>query len=92
MRVTSSAGNQTVEQSQISIFPIPANNIIVINSENVKGQGNLILSNIFGQEVIKTSIDGIQSILDVSELIPWTYKLTLLCPNQVFHQTIIINR
>lgn len=92
MRVTSSAGDQTIEQSQILIFPTPANNIIVINSESIKGQGNLILSNIFGQEVIKTSIDGVQSILDVSELIPGTYKLTLLYPNQVFHQTIIINR
>jgi hypothetical protein len=92
MRVTSSAGSQTIEQNQISIFPVPANNIIVINSENIKDQGNLILSNIFGQEVIKTSIDGSKNILDVSELIPGTYKLILTYPNQVFHQTIIINR
>ena len=92
MRITSSAGSQTIEQNQISIFPVPANNIIVIISENIKDQGNLILSNIFGQEVIKTSIDGSKNILDVSELIPGTYKLILTYPNQVFHQTIIINR
>ena len=92
MRITSSVSSQTIEQNQISIFPVPANNIIVINSENIKDQGNLILSNIFGQEVIKTSIDGAKNILDVSELIPGTYKLILTYPNQVFHQTIIINR
>ena len=92
MRVTSSAGDQIIGRSQISIFPIPANKTLVINSENIKDQGNLILSNIFGQGVMETSIEGVQSVLDVSKLIPGTYKLTLLYPNQVFRQTIIINR
>jgi hypothetical protein len=92
MRVTSSAGNQSIEHSQISIFPTPADNRIVINSENLVGKGYLVISNIFGQEVVRNSFDRAKKIVDVSELIPGTYKLTLCYPNQIYHQTIIISR
>ena len=92
MSVTSSASNIKTGISQLSVSPIPADDYIYVKLGNTLTQGKLTITNIYGQEVLNTLIAKVRTPVDVSELVPGTYKLTLSYLNQVFHRTIVINR
>jgi hypothetical protein len=92
MSVTSSAGNYKLERSQIGVSPIPADDIIYIDLGSTLTQGQISITNIYGQELIRTDINKARTSVDVSILPAGTYKLTFSYLNQVFHRTIVINR
>ena len=92
MSVTSSAGNYKLERSQIGVSPIPADDIIYIDLGSTLTQGQISITNIYGQELISTDINKARTSVDVSILPAGTYKLTFSYLNQVFHRTIVINR
>lgn len=92
MSITSSASNYETEVSQIWVSPIPADDFIHVNLGNSVAQGKLTITNIYGQEVLSTLIAKVRTSIDVSALVPGTYKLTLRNFNQVIYRTIVINR
>jgi hypothetical protein len=92
MSVTSSAGNYKLERSQIGVSPIPADDIIYIDLGSTLNQGQISITNIYGQELMRTDINKARTSVDVSILPAGTYKLTFSYLNQVFHRTIVINR
>lgn len=57
----------TTHKEKVSIYPNPANDLLTFNFES-QGNYDLIIRNITGQIVKKTSIDNSNSTIDISDI------------------------
>jgi photosystem II stability/assembly factor-like uncharacterized protein len=69
--------DQISNSSGIAIYPNPTNGLISISMSSVDAATTLYVTNVIGQEVLKTSIKDINSSIDLSSLQKGIYMLTI---------------
>lgn len=76
---TTSVDNLDVPQIEVSVFPNPVSRYLNINIEKTSHKNlNATVSNIFGEEVLSTSIRSGANEIDIANLAIGTYLITLL--------------
>lgn len=72
-----------IEESQLTLFPNPARNLITLKNESKQQMRSITVYNILGQEVIRLgNIDGNQYQLNVSALASGMYNLKVVFQNE----------
>ena len=79
----------TIEKLNIEIYPNPAGNFITINSEN-KTEFNVIMFNIYGQQVLIEKNNIEKSVLDVRQLPSGVYFVKIYSNYDIKDAKIII--
>ena len=64
-------------KNYVSIYPNPSNGLLTITTSNADVNTNLVVTNLIGQEVFKTSIKDVNTNLDLTVLQKGIYMLTI---------------
>ncbi|HEU4717555.1 MAG TPA: T9SS type A sorting domain-containing protein [Bacteroidia bacterium] len=74
---TSSAALLTVENGDISVFPVPAHNSLNIIFTDYRYPSDVVIYNAVGQEVMETEVTGQSATLDISALRSGLYTVSV---------------
>lgn len=84
------SSEQSIVNSQWSLFPNPAHSVIHLKIESLVGAGSIVLTDLYGKQVKEQSLSlGINTI-DVSNLAKGMYLVSVIANNQKQTQKIIV--
>jgi hypothetical protein len=75
--------------SNLSIYPNPASNRVNINLRNNKEIAKVIITNVLGEVVKTTMINGENTKLSIEELINGVYYVSIETTNQVTTKSLV---
>lgn len=75
------------EDTDIQIYPNPANNYIRIDGSNIE---KVTVTNVIGQVVIEREIHSDNGVIDLGKLLDGTYLFRIMTPEGVFTKNVII--
>ena len=86
--IISSTKNE-LESKSMSIYPNPSSSLITISGENISSNNsNITIQDISGQIVLNTT----KTTIDISDIAPGLYTMTLETNNKIYHKKLTITR
>ena len=77
--------------TNLSVYPIPANEIIWVQNTTAVNKGTIVLYDILGREILQQSFEGIKTSINTSSLTNGLYLLKVISGNNETVKKIIIN-